>query len=1055
MARTHVARQKMSLKKKMAAVTSIMLSLSLMLGGAFAWKDFSQAATNRFHGASDNDVLLHDDFDPKTGDKDVYVENTGDNDLYVRVQFAEYFQIGNLPLVGGNSTDKDSWENHLFTTAPAADGKIVDCLDEDDNLKESHKYYTWYMTGEQKVYLKGVSEQGPHLDYEDSWTTIPNIGPNGQPYAKTAASAPIITMSDWIALGAAGQASLPACWILDDSTDTSGKDTGNGWAYWSQPLAKGQATNKLLDKVVIEGSTPDDNYAYFIDVRLQATNKTELKEFLKTEDISDEAKDLLAIPELTGLSILNATPATIKLGGKLALDLDFEGDRLDSSAKGVIYEMVKESGNSLIMFFAAIVGQNDYAGGKIDNKGVITLNSKAKVGDKFKVIVTSTYNPKLTDTITVTVVAADDSDSAIVKDSDGKDVLIYKDPDTGKWVDGDGNEVIPVTPLGTGGIYVNTGELDGDGNEIWLDPNGDEVAMITGQDDKKYIVNKDEDGDPDGTYTTPGNGLILKPPVDELPGGDDDEFVPPAVSGKLIVSGETKFSISAPSGMLQLAGTNAQIKLAFADTSKAGMAASAKYYSSDLSVLTIDDTGLLKIASTAPAGTNIVCVVVLEDGSTATTNVRIASQTMLDDPINKPASTLPASYDIYTDSIMRVSTTIYGEDGISVVLGSISSIVYTMTNDGGTGTTVTPEGWVKSGSNAGTAMILMTVNGTITANITVNVKAVPTEEAKPYVTTTTNWAALSPAPEYAGGNGSSVTPYLISSVRQLKKLSVDLGSSANSSDGIYFTLTTDLDFTGDASVINYLIPNFSGTFDGGNHSIIGLDIDAGSTRVAGLFQRILYGEVKNLKRVGGSISGTGSVFGGIAGSGSHGIVRNCYNSSTVTSGGSSGGMIADAGSSGNFKFINCVNEGNISGTSLVGGIVGILTMSDIVVENCYNTGNITGTGASVGGILGDISSTVRSLIFTNSANYGKVFGGATNDTVGSITGTLLIPPTSFTFSNIRALQGTVSKDNGSTFITNQPFGWGSYKSLMLTAIGDSGDLTVYNTFEQPGISYNP
>jgi hypothetical protein len=66
----------MSAKKKIAAVVAVILTIALLVGGVFAYTDFSQDFINRFRGGNDNDILLHDDFEPGVN-KDVYVENTG------------------------------------------------------------------------------------------------------------------------------------------------------------------------------------------------------------------------------------------------------------------------------------------------------------------------------------------------------------------------------------------------------------------------------------------------------------------------------------------------------------------------------------------------------------------------------------------------------------------------------------------------------------------------------------------------------------------------------------------------------------------------------------------------------------------------------------------------------------------------------------------------------------------------------------------------------------------------------------------------------------------
>ncbi|MCL1810080.1 MAG: hypothetical protein FWG42_10000, partial [Clostridiales bacterium] len=70
----------MSLKLKtiVAAATAI----ALLVTGTFA---FSQAVhkVNEFIGQADG-TTLHDDFDPDTGMKDVYVENQGSLVMYAR-----------------------------------------------------------------------------------------------------------------------------------------------------------------------------------------------------------------------------------------------------------------------------------------------------------------------------------------------------------------------------------------------------------------------------------------------------------------------------------------------------------------------------------------------------------------------------------------------------------------------------------------------------------------------------------------------------------------------------------------------------------------------------------------------------------------------------------------------------------------------------------------------------------------------------------------------------------------------------------------------------------
>jgi len=329
----------MSPKKKVASVTAIVLCLALLLGGAFAWKDFSQAFTNILKQHPTPDVLLHDDFTPNEN-KDVYVENTGDTPAYVRISFHEFLQIGNDAVFAGTKfDDKTTWKKHLFTTMPAADGKVSDW-----NL-DSDKYYDWYMTGAQKNYLKGTSEIDD-ITYADS--LVGTVGANGQKIAKTAAGASIVSMATWTGWSDTIQGQYKG-WILD--TD--------GYAYWSQKLLAGEATNLLLDNVKPkDGVTADDNMYYAIDVRLQATNATELHKMF--DDMSDAAKAWLEadsakpaksapiedkIDGATGTGLSDGDKATLKddltgANGGLSSNIELDNEKN-------VYEAAKEAQDAL------------------------------------------------------------------------------------------------------------------------------------------------------------------------------------------------------------------------------------------------------------------------------------------------------------------------------------------------------------------------------------------------------------------------------------------------------------------------------------------------------------------------------------------------------------------------------------------------------------------------------------------------------------------------------------------------------------------------------------
>ena len=115
---------------------------------------------------------------------------------------------------------------------------------------------------------------------------------------------------------------------------------------------------------------------------------------------------------------------------------------------------------------------------------------------------------------------------------------------------------------------------------------------------------------------------------------------------------------------------------------------------------------------------------------------------------------------------------------------------------------------------------------------------------------------------------------------------------------------------------------YTGTFDGGGHTITGLTINQSGTDHVGLFGCIGgRGTVKNLTLENVNIIGHDNV-GGVVGS-------TDYDSSTVT---------------------GCTVSGTVSGNSNVGGVVGYNYMSNVI--GCTASGDVTGMGDRVGGVVG-------------------------------------------------------------------------------------------------------
>lgn len=207
---------------------------------------------------------------------------------------------------------------------------------------------------------------------------------------------------------------------------------------------------------------------------------------------------------------------------------------------------------------------------------------------------------------------------------------------------------------------------------------------------------------------------------------------------------------------------------------------------------------------------------------------------------------------------------------------------------------------------------------------------------------------------------------------------------------INITLDTDIDLTGkDWTPIGTDYDNsYTGTFDGGGHTITGLTFTT-NDEYAGLFGSIGYaGTVKNVMMedvqitsnrssgfaggvagysdgtiencsVSGSVSGTVYV-GGVVGVQIGGSITGCSSSATVNGTVDVGGVAGQTNSSATLTacyatgnvIIEMAPKKNIAG----GGLVGMNAGSSLLA--CYATGNVTSTGSStgymhIGGFLGN------------------------------------------------------------------------------------------------------
>ena len=165
---------------------------------------------------------------------------------------------------------------------------------------------------------------------------------------------------------------------------------------------------------------------------------------------------------------------------------------------------------------------------------------------------------------------------------------------------------------------------------------------------------------------------------------------------------------------------------------------------------------------------------------------------------------------------------------------------------------------------------------------------------------------------------------------------------------------------------------YTGTFDGGGHSISGLYYN-GDGDYAGLFGYVgRDGRVQNVKVTDSYISnseGAGRT-GGVCGY-NNGTITNCCNTGAVTGSHRVGGVCGGNGG----MISNCYNAGAVTGSgtnTYVGGVCGYNYGGRIT--NCCNTGAVTG-GERVGGVCGkNDDGTITNCYWLDTAYSGTGIG---------------------------------------------------------------------------------
>lgn len=256
-----------------------------------------------------------------------------------------------------------------------------------------------------------------------------------------------------------------------------------------------------------------------------------------------------------------------------------------------------------------------------------------------------------------------------------------------------------------------------------------------------------------------------------------------------------------------------------------------------------------------------------------------------------------------------------------------------------------------------------------------------------------------------GGNGTEANPYLITSLDNLYWL-----TQSDTAWHRHYQQTTDIDASSTSgwdsgsgfTPIGNNTTKFTGSYDGSEYSISDLYIDRSSTSNVGLFGYTDGADIEDLSLVDVDITGDDYV-GALVGYNTNSDITNTSSTGTVTGSTNVGGLIGIDGSSGHL-ITTSYTEASVTGANFVGGFIGQAGGTNIshshargevsssslaggflgygnsigTFSDCYATGNVTtsGNSAYIGGLVGSLNGgDITRCYATGDVNGGGSTGG--------------------------------------------------------------------------------
>lgn len=248
---------------------------------------------------------------------------------------------------------------------------------------------------------------------------------------------------------------------------------------------------------------------------------------------------------------------------------------------------------------------------------------------------------------------------------------------------------------------------------------------------------------------------------------------------------------------------------------------------------------------------------------------------------------------------------------------------------------------------------------------------------------------LGSPPLFAGGSGTTDDPYQIATCQHLQHMNTNLTAQ--------YVLVADISCSGhDFEPIGSSSMRFTGSLNGAGHSIASISVNAPSANFVGLFGYVDAAEIYNFEVTGLTITGFNDV-----------------------------GFIGRADNS---DIFGVHISGVISGSEKVGGLVGLSSRSEI--ERSSFSGRVTGQYGRIGGIIGQLDSSVIRNVYTMSNVSGQSYVGGL---IGSIT-------SASSFSELMNAYsvGAVSGGNGAIGVLSFGSVSNTFWDVTVSGIGSSG-----------------